>query len=147
MTEKDIVKALGFCKRDAYYTRCNSKCPLIDYCESDEESEMNICGLALDLINRQKAEIEKLKADNKKMFDKWEILDNATKQYYADLYADSIEAERAEAIKEFAKELKENLRLEDDCDYDCASCFYECKEYVPNIDILVKEITEGDNNA
>ena len=49
---------------------------------------------------------------------------------------------KSEAIKEFAERLKLEMRLDDDCEYDCIDCNYECKEYVPVINNLVKEMTE-----
>lgn len=60
MTDNEIIKALEYCRRTDRYVICNSDCPMYEYCESDEEGEMNICGLALNLINCQKAEIEML---------------------------------------------------------------------------------------
>ena len=51
---------------------------------------------------------------------------------------------KSEAIKEFAERLKEEMRLDDDCDYDCINCHYECKEYIPLIDNLVKQMTKGE---
>lgn len=63
MTDDKIITALGCCWRNANHIECTSNCPMYEYCESDQEDEMNICGLALDLINRQKAEIEALKAE------------------------------------------------------------------------------------
>lgn len=51
-----------------------------------------------------------------------------------------IQEEKSEAIKEFAANLKDEMRLEDDCQYDCMNCYYECKEYIPIIDELVKEM-------
>ena len=47
---------------------------------------------------------------------------------------------KAEAYKEFAKKLKEEIRLEDDCDYNCKECCYECNDYVIAIDNLLKEM-------
>ncbi len=64
MTDEQIIKALGYCKRNCHYTQCHSDCPLRDYCESEEESEMNICGLALDLIERQRAQIKELAGEH-----------------------------------------------------------------------------------
>lgn len=43
------------------------------------------------------------------------------------------------AIKEFAKKLKEDMRLKDDCNYDCRQCYYECKDWIPIINCLVKK--------
>ena len=50
---------------------------------------------------------------------------------------------KSEAIKEFAERLKEKICCEDDCGYHCFDCCYECKDYVPVVDKLVKEMTEG----
>ena len=85
---------------------------------------------ALDLINRQKAENESLKMDLAKCSIR---IDNLYKT------ADEI---KSEAIKEFAERLKDEMRLEDDCDYNCRECYYECKDYVIAIDTLLKEMTE-----
>ena len=57
--------------------------------------------------------------------------------------AEQLKKAKSEAIKEFAERLKNEMKLEDDCDFDCNSCMYECKEYVPLIDDLVKEMTEA----
>ena len=83
---------------------------------------------AIDLINRQKeiieaaisaqetlqryiaekdAEIERFEKENHEKFNKWEILNNRTKQRYAELYEEAKAVVRAEAIKEFAERLKE----------------------------------------
>lgn len=43
-------------------------------------------------------------------------------------------------IKEFAKKLKEEIRLCDDCNYNCRECYYECKDYIIAIDNVLKEI-------
>lgn len=52
---------------------------------------------------------------------------------------------KSEAIKEFSEKLKVRMQLEDDCNFDCNICMYECKEYIPLIDELVKEMTEEKN--
>ena len=59
---------------------------------------------------------------------------------YADLYEEAKDILKAEAYKEFAKKLKEEIRLEDDCDYNCRECCYECNDYVIAIDNLLKEM-------
>lgn len=53
---------------------------------------------------------------------------------------DDREEIEAEAYKEFAERLKEEIRLDDDCDYNCRECCYECKDYVIAIDNLLKEM-------
>ena len=42
--------------------------------------------IVLDLINRQKAEIESLKSANDEKFRQWDMLAEKTKQHYADSY-------------------------------------------------------------
>ena len=73
-----------------------------------------------DLINRQRAESERL--------------------------LQKLQQAKSEAIKEFAENLKEEMRLDDDCNYDCAQCHYDCKDYIPFIDNLAKEMTEVKEN-
>ena len=48
--------------------------------------------------------------------------------------------EKIIAIKEFAKKLKDEIRLCDDCDYNCRECYYECKDYIIAIDNVLKEM-------
>lgn len=88
----------------------------------------------LSLINRQKAEIKKLEKELMKCKLEKEMLCNV-----------SVEKQNI-AIKEFAERLKDEMRLEDDCRYDCMNCLYECKGYVLIIDNLVKEMTEVETN-
>lgn len=64
MTDNEIIKALECCKRSVGAILCTSNCPMYSECDSEDPME-DICGLALDLINRQKAEIEELKRQNK----------------------------------------------------------------------------------
>lgn len=96
--------------------------------------------IVLDLINRQKAENESLKSSNNEKFRQWDMLAEKTKQHYSDLYNEAKDRLKAEAYKEFAKKLKEEIRLEDDCDYNCKECCYECNDYVIAIDNLLKEM-------
>ena len=127
MTDNEIIKALECCTVGTF--DCSKECP----CYSSKSNlKVSSCRFELmceisDLINRQKAEIERLK----KNIDGLNIF---TKNH--------IKVIRLQAIKEFAERLKDEMRLEDDCRYDCMNCFYECKGYVPIIDNLVKEMTE-----
>lgn len=93
----------------------------------------------LDLINRQKAEIERLTA---KILVKDNVNDYNTAQLR--IAREELRTAKSEAIKEFAERLKETMRLEDDCDYDCENCFYDCNKYMLTIDDLVKEMTEAE---
>lgn len=96
MTDNEIIKALGCCSKDD----CDN-CP-----NTFGNCYANLAGYALALINRQKAEIKRLKEDNK-------ILtinaDNAFQDGLdeaKDLYSHEI---KAEAVKEFAKRLHKDI--------------------------------------
>ena len=82
-------------------------------------------------ITRQQAEIDRYERESNSKFDKWKLLDDRTKQRYAELYEEAKSVVRAEAIKEFAERLKKRqVRI---CD---------CFEGVSIIDIdkLVKKM-------
>ena len=118
MTDKEIMKALECCSNAE---PCEI-CPCQKQCD-----ETDLAEIALDLINRQQAEIERLekirKADNN-------LITSLNKCY---------ETAKAEAIKEFAEKLKEK----------CYEDFQETDEmlspYVTDDDIdnLLKEM-EGE---
>ena len=119
LTDEEIIKGLECCLCDG------SECLK---CQDDIK---NICRLecnkvateTINFINRRKAEVERYK-----------------RYYYRHEY-DKWEKEiKTEAYKEFAEKLKEEMRLEDDCDYNCRECYYECKEYVITVDNLLKEM-------
>lgn len=118
--DKQIIKALECCK---------SPVPMCDDCPVGEG---DMCfdflkGYALDLINRQKAEIER----------KGRIIESYALQYGT--AADKevfLRKVRAEAIREFAKRLKEKSYIPDP--YWKMSVVDEYR-----IDNLVKEMTEG----
>ena len=117
LTDNEIIKALECCSNDCDGSGCGN-CPLGDVypdCELD--------GQIIDLINRQKAEIERLNKANTSVV---EHLKKARRQ---------IKAAKAEAIKEFAERLK-----------DKASDFEFGKAvWVVYIDNLVKEMVgDGD---
>lgn len=120
MTDEQIVKALercgniGLC-RDCPYYHFNSKRGL--GCHN------NLMLDALDLIKRQQAEIEELKADKEALINGQLTIQ---KMY--------IEA-RNKAVREFAEKLKEKA----------TSTFYEERKYVDteDIDELVREMTEA----
>ena len=122
MTDEHIIEALEWC---TYLDDCVN-CPYY-------KKDCNCATIALDLIYRQKAEIERLekelhlaKVEISKHFD---YLDGAAN----------------EAVKEFAERLKEELRFNENCNFNCYDCFYKCKDYIPAIDKLVKEMTEDRN--
>ena len=85
MTDNEIVKTLECCAED----KCR-ECPLLN----DDCGEVILCKNALDLINRQKAEIERLEKDRASLI---EHLKKSRKQ---------TKTAKAEAIKEFAERVK-----------------------------------------
>ena len=158
MTDNEIIKALERCSTSY---NCGD-CPY--YCNA-EDCPDPLMNDALDLINRQKAEIERLNKNYEELIYKIEyLLCHATgnkfskytyttqemisfvDDYIQDCCDEAVEeakeAVKSEAIKEFAERVKKELRLDDDCSYDCENCCFECKEFVPQIDNLVKEMTE-----
>ena len=143
MTDNEIIKALECCAVHGLL-KCE-KCP--------KKNEGVTCMYALskdalDLIKRQKAEIEKLNVElvgmrgacesYKMHYDnaqaEIERLQNAYKQcaWERDTFLEQLETAKSEAIKEFAERLKEQ--------------FSENKYILPSVNIsvdnLVKEMTE-----
>ena len=94
MTDNEIIKALECCVSSKHI--CHHTCPMLE----NEECLSSLRKNALDLINRQKAEIER--------FDR-------TVKEYAYLYDKHINTPfnhiKAEAVKEFALELKRIPRI------------------------------------
>lgn len=89
---------------------------------------------ALDLIKRQKSEIERLKSANDEKFRQWDMLAEKTKQHYADLYEEAKDILKSRAYKEFAEKLKEKS----DSRFDYSELVFEISE--DDIDNLVKEM-------
>ncbi len=103
MTDNEIIKALECCEQT-----------ILPYCSSCSYNKMSGCSKklkqdALDLINRQRAEIERYEKENHEKFNKWMLLDKRTKERYAELYEVAKGVVRAEAVKEFAERLKEEM--------------------------------------
>ena len=102
MTEREIIKALECCKK----AKINQDCVVLK-CPFSTEYGCNI-GLenlrneALDLINRQRAEIERLKCEMGKLLPK--DCSYAVQMEVSNNLETKI---RAEAIREFADRLKE----------------------------------------
>ena len=119
LTDAEIVKALECCGNSD--SNC-IYCPYLGetYCVHKD---------AIDIINRQKAEIEELR----KGF-------TADMDYFASEYDSKI---KAEAIKEFIKEHREVMMAF--CDDDDQISLKVC-EYDANTDNLVKEMV-GDNDV
>lgn len=136
MGDKDIIKALQICIDGEEL--CND-CP---WYETDL-CLVEIKRAALDLIIRQKAEIERLQKENSENFNKWLILDKRTQERYAELYEESKGVVRTEAIKEFAEKLKKCLKRR--TEYDEGGWSVDLLTVTEeDIDNLVKEMTEGE---
>ena len=157
MTDNEIIEALECCRGD-YSTDCDN-CPNKKTCD-----EIDVVSSAIDLINRQKAEIERLEKEKQDIKDKYDCqqtvyydLSNIIREKCKELNKypiktvvnnnceihsktskdyDNLMADiKSEAIKEFAERLKK-LKIKPEFPWD-DYCVSE-----GNIDNLVKEMTE-----
>ena len=143
MTDNEIIKALARCVN----ADCEN-CPSKTICDSDTE---RLVVKVFDLINRQKAEIERLEREIEHLESTQEISPEA--KHFVDTKADKVislmneliksqEQIKAEAVKEFAEKLKTNVFEADDINEDT---FLAVE--VSYIDNLVKEFTEGESHG
>ena len=100
MTDKEIIKALECCGGENYEDTC-PKCPI----RSDENCNCNLAKYSLDLINHQKAEIDKMKA----------IVDQSDTNCRRVInliggYERQVETARAEAVKDLIEKLTEEYK-------------------------------------
>ena len=124
MTDTEIIKALECC---SIRNHCASSCPYDDEDDTCVECTSKLTKDALALINRQKAEIERLRNTVKTDF--------LTVTEKLKLSQSEIRDIRTEAIKEFAERLKEHT---EDVGF---SSYTERWEFGDWIDSLVEEIT------
>lgn len=124
-TDEEIIEALDLC------TQQNGSIPCYDFpCWNDDEQECEGIDYTsiLDLINRQKSEIEELKEKLTLDFEKMES------EYDGKI--------KAEAYKEFAERLKEHINnchsVSDEGEYVCYDC--SCANVTHCIDKFVKEM-------
>lgn len=114
MTDNEIIKALEkWCDNN-----CKKACPQLKICD---KCVVTYIKSALDLINRQKGEIERLIKANKRFAEEFD-------SYYAYV--------KSEAIKGFAERLKEKAYLD-----GAVSISQELVVDVRDIDDLVEEMT------
>lgn len=131
ITDEDIISSLEII---ATTRNCN-ECKIRNCKWGTCNCEQITANAALDLINRQKTEIEKLKKE---------------KDEYAYLYDKHVNTAfshiKAEAVKEFADRLEENIS--DGCHIvsDEEYCGFDCGDIHKCIDNLLKEMV-GDDNA
>lgn len=126
MSDEDIKKALKYC--------FNGECEFCPYRGDKFFCFDKVKEEALDLINRQQAEIERYEKESNEQFDKMKLLDDRTKQRYAELFEEAKEFVRTEAIKEFAERLKAKVDPNWDNSVD-----------VEDIDNLLAEMVGGEN--
>ena len=134
MIDNEIIKALECCVKGCNSEGCDD-CPLY---EEVEDCEIEIPIIALDLINRQKAEVERLEGYNANLeYDNQDVLCTLETE---------IEKAKSEAIREFALELISGIhKLEKhSCEiaYKVHKSVYLVDDVHNTIDSLVKERTE-----
>ena len=129
MTDNEIIKAFKLCVTNDYFEHNCKECSFKQF--GDVCMDV-LCRQVLDLINRQKAEIERLTVNM-----------NA---FGLGMKRESERADtaRAEAIKEFAERLKENVFLAD-VSFGYGKECWEDAVAVIEIDNLVKEMVGDDN--
>lgn len=113
MTDKEIIKALECCSMFDSYEACKN-CPNYE-CDTEKGCVAELCGNALNLINQQQAEIEKLKGNRHCSTCKYSdlradqqpcIICAGHNKYEPSLKQNNI---KTEAYKEFAELSKERL--------------------------------------
>ena len=143
MTDNEVNREKTFSEELAYFKE-QMKDAFERYTNSDGHIDVVHISILIDTkrilrkaeeeINRQQKEVDRYERESNSKFDKWKLLDDRTKQRYAELYEEAKSVVRAEAIKEFAERLKgRQVRI---CD---------CFEGVSIIDIdkLLKEYEKG----
>lgn len=93
MTDAEITKSLECCEANESYNPNCDECPYFHKAKDNDECYRTVRKLALDLINRQKVEIEMLQAKNKRFAD------------IGKMYSEV----RAEAIEEFTERFESKL--------------------------------------
>ena len=136
-TDEDIIDSLRY-----HASHALARCCQCAYLECYENCTEMLAKDALDLIVRQKAEIEGLREKqvedeqllNLRVIESVNAVSEAHRKYERAL-EEHLKTERAEAIKEFAERLKHIIGFDDLVPTDCVMLF-------PYINNLVKELTE-----
>lgn len=106
MTDNEIIKALECCIDSSHFGDCfELGCPMAsaDGCDSYEDNKL--LKSALDLINRQKAEIERLEEDNEAL--------NSAVDSALDIVNSNYQIGRTAGIKEFWEKLNHLIKTHD----------------------------------
>lgn len=135
MTDKEIIQALDLCctQQNGGLMPCYG-CPCWNH--DEQECEGIDYDVTFDLINRQRAEIERLKSANAEKFRQWDMLAEKTKQHYSDLYNEAKDRLKAEAYKEFANQIKMHKRRMRG--FDLCNEFWDYAVLVEDIDNILK---------
>lgn len=129
-TDDEVIKALEWCENQGVECR---KCPLI---HTKARCYSEVKKLAAALINRQKAEIERLHSEVKEKTETIDFLKDQAVGWSIDFcnLKAKLNTAKAEAIKEFAERLHERL-------YSIPTVYNS--HFGRMIDTIVKEMTEG----
>lgn len=150
MTDNEIIKALECC------TKGIGECKNCPYFKMIDCATQNVKDV-INLINRQKEETDKLEKVNASLTDSFEGYVKAVNRYreaierhkgIIKILENDVKSAKAEAIKEFAERLKDEII--NDTAYACDSTqhngYYDYKIKIGDIpeyiDSLVKEMTE-----
>jgi len=150
MTDAEIIKALEYCNG---FESCPDDCP---YYSKEFKKKLNcldekdgIMAKSLDLINRQKAEIEELQSEliitknnfenAKERYDEAVKISQKMNEKLIDAYK-KLQTAKSEAYKEFAERLKAYFNDGRDVMYLQTFIHY-------GIDRLIKELSEVSDNA
>lgn len=142
MNDNEIIKALECCASSCSSEACRN-CPF-DKEDCCTENENALAIYALDLINRQKAGIERLEklADYQaKDIEVWrQKYEEAVKNLLglADTASNEMKRAEGEAIKEFAERLKEEFHVDTQRYNENTNSFIRI--LTSTIDVLVKEM-------
>lgn len=121
MTDKKNIKALeDYIKENEF-----------EYFHSNMMNEYPLIRKSLDIINRQKAEIERL---NKKVEELADVLSGTIRIRYAEA--------KAEAYKEFAEKIKKSIKenVDEAWHRDDGNGIYDAEYVLDDIDNLLKEM-------
>lgn len=140
LTDEDIISSLEVISTTSNCIECKIRNCKWGTCNCSQIT----ANAALDLINRQKSEIERLESANDEKFRQWDMLAEKTKQHYADLYNEAKDILKSKAYKEFAEKLKEKIG---DCHIvsDGEYCGFDCGDIHRCIDNFLKEMVGEDN--
>ena len=107
MTDKEIMKGLECCYRSVFYEYCD-KCAYFN--SGTGSCKLKLLKDAFDLINRQQAEIDRLKNENEILSKNADTAFQDGLNEAQDLYAEQIKDEiKSEAIKKFAARLNDRI--------------------------------------